>query len=411
MKRLAPPHWWLLFALLTASLATGVPTQATPPDTSEIERLIEQLGSPNFAEREAAAKRLNDMGESALDSLRKAAAGSKDAEIRRQSLSLVKTIEDHIYTEVRRFEGHTAKVTCIAFSPDGKRALSGSEDKTLRLWEVQSGKELRRFEAGGRSDAIAISPDGHMALSGGIDGFVRLWDMESGKEIRRFKGHKGAVTSVAFSPDGRHALSGGIGDAVRLWDVETGKELRRLEHKHTIDRVSFSPKGDRLLSSSNDGDQSVRVWDMATGKELHSFRREVRDATRASYIEAEAFSTDGQRILSGGWDNAMRLWDVDSGKELHHFDAPSYVEAVALSSDGKWAFAAGGHGGSWQRRVARPNDGRGYGFLLVCDVESSKELRRYVAKSIMTSVAVSPDGGYALSGSHDGALRLWRVPK
>jgi hypothetical protein len=195
---LAPSTWRLLLAVLTALFATRVPTQTTPPDTSEIQRLIEQLGSPNFAEREATAKRLNAIGESALDSLRKAAAGSKDAEIRRQSDSLVKTIEDHIYTEVRRFEGHVAKVACIAFSSDGKRALSGSEDKTVRLWEVPNGKELRRFEVGCRSDAIAISPDGHMALSGGIDGFVRLWDMETGKEIRRLKGHKGPSSASPF---------------------------------------------------------------------------------------------------------------------------------------------------------------------------------------------------------------------
>jgi WD40 repeat protein len=401
-----------VFALVAIFLATGVPTRANPPDDAQVDRLIHELASPDFAVREAAAKRLNAIGEGALAGLRNAAARATDAETRRRAESLIKAIEDRIYAEVRRLEGHTAKVNCVAFSADGKRALSGSSDKTIRLWDIQTGKELRRFEERGTIDAVAMSADCHRALSGGTDRIVRLWDLQTGNEIRRFEGHTGYIYSVAFSPDGRYALSGSIGEPVRLWDVNSGKELRRLDHKHTIDRVAFSADGSRLLSASRDGeDQSVRVWDRTTGKELHSFRRHVRDATGASHIEAEVFSADSRRVLSGGWDHAMRLWDVDSGKELRHFDTPSYVEAVALSPDGRRTLAAGGHGGAWQRPVARPGDGRGYGFLLVCDVESGKELRRYVGDEVLTSVAISRDGACALSGSQRGSLRLWRLPK
>ena len=82
-----------------------------------------------------------------------------------------------------------------------------------------------------------------------------------------------------------------------------------------------------------------------------------------------------------------------------------------MSPDGRLAVAAGGHGGSMRRRVARPDDGRGYGFLLVCDVESGKEVRRHTGEVVITSVAVSPDGRYALSGSQDGTLRLWRLAR
>jgi WD40 repeat protein len=187
--------------------------------------------------------------------------------------------------------------------------------------------------------------------------------------------------------------------------------LRRLEHKHTIDRVAFSPDGIRLLASSKDGDQTVRVWETATGKELRSFRRGKRDATGATYIEATAFSPDGRRVLSGGWGATAWLWDVDNGKELCQVDAASYVEAAALSPDGRRALVAGGHGGSWRRRIARPDDGRGYGFLQVWDVETGKELRRYESQVVIASLAVSPDGHHAVSGSYDGALRLWRLPK
>ena len=117
MRGLPPPHCRLPFTLVAALLGTWLPTLAAPPETTEIDRVIQRLGSADFAEREAATKRLDAIGEPALDSLRKAAAGSEDAEIRRRAESLIKAIEDRIYAEVRRLMGHTAKVTCGAFLP------------------------------------------------------------------------------------------------------------------------------------------------------------------------------------------------------------------------------------------------------------------------------------------------------
>jgi WD40 repeat protein len=105
--------------------------------------------------------------------------------------------------------GHKGGVTSVAFSPDGKFALSGSWDKTLKLWDVASGKEIRTFY-GHASDifSVAFSPDGKFALSGSYDTTLKLWYVESGKEIRTFYGHASDIFSVAFSPDGKYALSG-----------------------------------------------------------------------------------------------------------------------------------------------------------------------------------------------------------
>ena len=182
---------------------------AAPANTlAEIDRLIRQLGSDQFDQREAASKALAALGESARGALLKAATGSDDAEVRWRAEKLVEALDTKLYRELRCFEGHTAGVCSAAFSPDGKRVLSGSRDKTVRLWDVETGKELRCFTSHTEiAWGVAFSPDGKRALSGEY-ATVRLWDAETGKELRCFEGHTNYVNSVAFSPDGKRAPLG-----------------------------------------------------------------------------------------------------------------------------------------------------------------------------------------------------------
>ena len=119
--------------------------------------------------------------------------------------------------ELLRIKGHSNLIMCVAFAPDGKRAVSGSHDETVRVWEAETGKEVRSVAQEEGIRGMAVAPDGGRVLLGGADGIVRLWDVESGQELRLLKGHTGEVTGVAFSLDGRRALSAGADQTIRLW--------------------------------------------------------------------------------------------------------------------------------------------------------------------------------------------------
>ena len=114
----------------------------------------------------------------------------------------------------------------MAVTPDGRRAVSASEDKTLKVWDLESGRELRTLE--GHSawvDGVAVTPDGRRAVSASYDKTLKVWDLESGRELRTLEGHSAGVTGVAVTPDGRRAVSASYDNTLKVWDLESGAVL------------------------------------------------------------------------------------------------------------------------------------------------------------------------------------------
>ena len=244
---------------------------------------------------------------------------------------------------IRTFTGHRAAVWSVAFSPDGRTALSGSEDKTLKLWEIAAGNELRTFTGhSGPVLSVTFSPDGRTALSSSADETVRLWEVATGKELRSFTGHSNKISSVAFSPDGHTALSGSHDGTLKLWDVATGAELRTFGGRLSralggllsrVFSVAFSPDGHTALFGSRD--LTLTLWEMATGNELRTL------TGHSNMINSVAFSSDGRSALSASEDKTLKLWEVATGMELRtftgHLDA---VHSVAFSPDGRTALSS-----------------------------------------------------------------------
>jgi dipeptidyl aminopeptidase/acylaminoacyl peptidase len=288
---------------------------------------------------------------------------------------------------------HSTWVSGVAFAPDGKTLASGSADRTVKLWRVETGELQREFR--GHVDyvaALAFAPAGDILATAGYDKTARLWDVSSGKLRATLVGHRGVVTSVAFAPDGAVLATGCIDGSARLWDVTKGQMLAELkDHMTWVNAVRFSPDGRVLATGSSDG--TIKLWSLRT--------RQVQAtlSPRKGEIRALAFSPDGQTLAVGLRYATAQLWDLANLRLRGTLQVQSGdVWSVAFAPDGK-TLATG------DSEADKP------GNVTLWDVPTLHKWTAYQHKEPVLSVAFSPDGSLLASGSWDGTVKYCAIRK
>lgn len=218
----------------------------------------------------------------------------------------------------RVLEGHAARVTGVAFSPDGERIATSSWDRTACVWDTRSGALLATFE--GHTDAVtcvAFDADGARVVTGAGDHTARLWDVRSGASLETLRGHTDWVTNVALSPDGTLVVTGSDDCTARLWDARGGGYLAVLEgHSAPVTGVAFDRDGTRVGTAS--WDHTARVWDGRSREQLASH-------AHPNWVTSVAFSPDGKQLATGAFDGCVRVWDARSAKVLAQLWGPPRV--------------------------------------------------------------------------------------
>ena len=251
----------------------------------------------------------------------------------------------------------------------------------------------------GHEDALqdaAFSPDGTRVVTASDDGTARIWDAVTGKETMRLQAHKGVVRSAAFSPDGKVIITA-VGKTALLWDVATGTELAQLVHERVLDSVQFSRDGRLVVTASKSGEASI--WDVAAAKiiaNVNTCRGDGCTHPGSEGFNYADFSSDGRLVVTASDNGIIRIWSVATSEQMAQFACDSIAWQAIFSPDGKTV--VGACGGPRGDRAAR-----------IWDLETRKEVATLHHEDGVSSAAFSADGRSLVTASFDASASIWDV--
>lgn len=315
------------------------------------------------------------------------------------------------------WEAHTGWVLCLTFSTDGQMLISGSDEQTIKLWDINNGQCQQTLFTNIWTTTLISSHQ--MLVSGSADKIVMLWDINNGQCLRTLQGHKGWIWSVVLSPEGQTLASCGADRKIKLWNVDTGECLKTLQkHEDIVCSVVFTPDGQTLISGSSD--RTVRLWDVQTGECLKILQGHAdsvwsvalameRSAVSFGVSEAkpkalastkeigmpqENYSSDHPLLASGSADRTIKLWDISIGQVVRTLQGHSYgVSTVVFSADGQTLIS---------KDVGQT--------IKLWNTQTGQCLRTFKGYSSgVWSIAFSPDGQTVIGSGEDQMVKLWNV--
>ena len=281
---------------------------------------------------------------------------------------------------VVELRGHTESVWSAAFSPDGKRVVTASQDRTARIWDAATGKEFLVLEGhGNQVQSAAFSPDGKHVITGSWDNTARIWDAVTGQEIAVLH-HDKWVRSVAYSPDGTRIVTGGDERTAHVWEAATGKEIAVLRNDDWVRSVAFSPEGNRIVTAAGD----AKIFDATTGKQIVVMKETAHRVVSAS------FSPDGKRVVTTSEDQSVGIWDADTGEQLKTFWQAGSIGSGNFSPDGAFVAAVSGK------------------QVRIWDVNTGKNIALLTESYNVYSAVYSPDGARIVTASAEPTAHIYQ---
>ncbi len=248
---------------------------------------------------------------------------------------------------IATWKGHTESVNSVAVSSDERLVISGSDDKTIKIWKLPKNKNISdislvRTLTGHTNvvDAVAIAPNNQILASGSWDQTIKIWNLDSGELIQALEGHSEIVNAIAISPDGQFLASGSKDNTIKLWNLQTGQLVRNIKtNSLSILSVVFSPDSQILASSNSDG--TINIWNWQTGELIHSLKEHL-DGVWSIVITPNA-----KTLISSSWDQTIKFWELSTGELKGSLSGhTSYISAIGISPDGQTIVSGG-----WDRKI------------------------------------------------------------